>query len=106
MTPSKFTRRQFVRTSAAVAAVGATAPYWHTSAVEAADAKNNRPLLGAIGLGGQGTGDANRARNYGDIVAVCDVQRQHAERAKEQFGGKAEIYEDYRKLLDRKDIEA
>jgi myo-inositol 2-dehydrogenase / D-chiro-inositol 1-dehydrogenase len=106
MTSSKLTRRQFVRTAAAAAAVGATTPYWHTAAVQAADAKNNRPLLGAIGLGGQGTGDANRARNYGDIVAVCDVQRQHAERAKEQFGGKAEIYEDYRKLLERKDVEA
>jgi predicted dehydrogenase len=34
------------------------------------------------------------------------VHRQHAERAKEKDFGKAEIYEDYRKLLDRKDIEA
>ena len=40
------------------------------------------------------------------MVAVCDVQRQHAERARQEFGGKADIYEDYRKLLERKDIEA
>ena len=39
-------------------------------------------------------------------MAVCDVQRQHAERAKEKHFAKADIYEDYRKLLDRKDIEA
>jgi myo-inositol 2-dehydrogenase / D-chiro-inositol 1-dehydrogenase len=106
MSSSRFTRRQFVRTSSAAAAITAMTPYWQTAATRAADAKNNRPLIGAIGLGGQGTGDANRARGYGDIVAVCDVQRQHAERAREQFGGKAEIYEDFRKLLDRKDVEA
>ena len=40
------------------------------------------------------------------MVAVCDVRLQHAERAKEKDFPKAEICEDYRKLLDRKDIEA
>jgi predicted dehydrogenase len=105
MSSSNLNRRQFVRTSAAAAAVTAMTPYWHTALVRAQESKNDRPLVGSIGLGGQGTGIANRAKNYGDIVAVCDVQRQHAERAKNQFGGKAEIFEDYRKLLDRKDID-
>ncbi len=63
-------------------------------------------MVGAIGLGGQGTGDARRASGHGDVVAVCDVQRQHAERAKEKHFAKADIFEDYRKLLDRKDVEA
>jgi len=102
---NQFTRRQFVQTSAGLAAL-ASNPYWMTSRLLAQEAKNERPLIGAIGLGGQGTGDAQRASKYGDIVAVCDVQRQHAERAKEKFGGKADVYEDYRKLLERKDVEA
>lgn len=68
---------------------------------------NDRPRIGCIGVGGQGTHIGSRAaQNGGDILAVCDVQRQHAERAKQQYGGKADIYEDYRKLLDRTDIDA
>ncbi len=52
-------------------------------------------------------GPASRSANtYGDVVAVCDVHRVHAERAKEKHFSKADIYEDYRKLLDRKDVEA
>ncbi len=101
----QLTRRTFVQTSAGLLAAAGT-PYWITSRVRAQEAKNERPLLGAIGLGGQGTHDARRASGHGDIVAACDVQRQHAERARQQFFNKAEIYEDYRKLLDRKDIEA
>ncbi len=101
----KWTRREFVQTSIGAVALAAN-PYWRTSRVRAADSKNERPLVGSIGLGGQGTGIARRASKYADIVAVCDVQRQHAERAKNKHFGKAEIYDDYRKLLDRKDIEA
>jgi predicted dehydrogenase len=68
---------------------------------------NDRPRIGCIGVGGQGTYIGSRAaQNGGDILAVCDVQRQHAERAKHQFGGKADMYEDYRKLLERTDIDA
>ncbi|HJT36420.1 MAG TPA: Gfo/Idh/MocA family oxidoreductase [Pirellulales bacterium] len=96
------TRRRFLTTTGA----GLTAPYWFTSRSPAAESKNDRPLLGAIGLGGQGTSIADRARKFGDIVAVCDVDHDHAQRAHNWFGGKADIYEDYRKLLDRKEIEA
>lgn len=99
------TRRRFVTTTGGLCA-GLAVPYWFTSRSRADEAKNDRPRLGAIGLGGQGTGIADRARHFGDIVAVCDVDRQHAERAREKFGGKADIYGDYRQLLERKDIEA
>jgi predicted dehydrogenase len=72
-------------------------------------AKNDRPRLGLIGAGGQGSGDAHGASYFGDFLAVCDVDKNHAEKAKEQerIGkGKADTYEDYRKLLDRNDIDA
>lgn len=65
----------------------------------------DRPKIGCIGVGGQGTYIGHRARGYGDVVAVCDVQRQHGERAKGEYGGEVEIFEDYRRLLDRNDIE-
>ncbi len=45
---------------------------------------------------------------FGDIVAVCDVDSRHTEKAKqaENIGkGKADAYRDYRKVLERKDID-
>ena len=54
----------------------------------------------------QGSVIADKAQEYGDIVAICDVDRDIAEKAKQQFGGKADLYEDYRALLERKDIDA
>ena len=53
----------------------------------------------------QGSVITEKALAHGDIVAICDVDRQVAEKAREQFGGKAELYEDYRKLLERPDID-
>src|SRR6185503_20129666 len=69
---------------------------------------NDRPLVGSIGLGGRGSGIANGAAKFGDIVALCDVDRSRREKANEPKGlgkGKAELFEDYQKLLDRKDID-
>lgn len=55
-----------------------------------------------------GTGDAHQHANFGDILAVCDVDSNHAERAKndDKLGkGKADAYGDYRKVLERDDID-
>ncbi|MCA9271126.1 MAG: Gfo/Idh/MocA family oxidoreductase, partial [Planctomycetales bacterium] len=103
------TRRQFLKTSAAAAAMGS--PYFFTGANSQtqnakAQEKNDRPLIGQIGCGGQGNGITGRARAFGDVAAVCDVDSQHAAAAKQKHsGGKADAYEDYRQLLDRKDID-
>ncbi len=99
-------RRQFVQTTAGLAAA-ANLPFWFSGPARGDESKNDRPIFGCIGLGGQGTGIANRAKaNGADIVAICDVDRRHADKAKEQHFQQAEIYDDYRKLLDRKDVEA
>ncbi|MGD9721796.1 MAG: Gfo/Idh/MocA family protein [Pirellulales bacterium] len=105
MTQRSITRRRFVQTSAAAAALAAN-PLWLAGRARGQESKNERPLVGSIGLGGQGTGIARRASVYGDVVAVCDVHRQHAERAKQEHFAKADVFEDYRKLLERSDIEA
>ena len=55
-----------------------------------------------------GSGDAQEHARYGDVLAVCDVDTAHAERARnsEKIGkGKADAYTDYRQLLERKDID-
>jgi predicted dehydrogenase len=38
-------------------------------------------------------------------VALCDLIRQRAEQRREQFYPQADVYTDYRKVLDRQDIE-
>lgn len=105
----KNTRREFLKTgTAAVAAAGAVPYFLSTQKAFANQAKNDRPLIGCIGTGSMGTGDAHGHSNFGDIVAVCDVDSRHANRAKDdpKIGkGKADVYGDYRKLLERKDIE-
>ncbi len=98
-------RRQFLKASAAVAAV----PFipWTRSAL-ANVSKNDRPRIGCIGTGSMGMGDAKGHAHFGDILAVCDVDQRHAEEAKNDPAvgrGKADLYADYRKVLDRNDID-
>ena len=55
-----------------------------------------------------GSGDARGHAGFGDILAVCDVDSRRAESAKNHGGigkGKADAYEDYRKVLERDDID-
>ncbi|MGE0605727.1 MAG: Gfo/Idh/MocA family protein [Pirellulales bacterium] len=103
------TRRDFLKKSTAAAAAAGIVPYVMSSPRAFANlAANDRPQIGCIGVGSMGTGDAHGHANFGDIVAVCDVDSGHAERAKydEKIGkGKADSYGDYRKVLERKDID-
>ena len=100
------TRRDLLAKSTAAAA---SMPYWFARPLTMADetkSANDRPRVGCIGNGGMGRGDGNNARRYGDIIANCDVDQRHAERFKKEIGqGKSEIYNDYRKLLDRDDLD-
>ena len=108
MADRKPNRRDFLRVSAASPLLLPFAAPSRTLAQES-KSKNGRPRLGLIGCGGQGSGDARGASHYGDFLAVCDVDRNHADRAKADGAigkGKAEAYEDYRKVLDRNDIDA
>lgn len=102
------TRREFLRTAAGAAAAGLSAPYVCTSRQARAESKNDRPTVAAIGVGGKGAGNGRSASRFADMVACCDVDRGHAEQfasSKEFQGRKVEIYGDYRKLLERKDID-
>ncbi|MGI9472450.1 MAG: Gfo/Idh/MocA family protein [Rubripirellula sp.] len=101
-------RRDFMQSAAAASAVATTAYFPWTEKAFANQSKNDRPRIGGIGLGGMGSGDCRGHAGFGDIVAIADVDQKHAERANadERIGkGKADLYQDYRKLLDRKDID-
>jgi myo-inositol 2-dehydrogenase/D-chiro-inositol 1-dehydrogenase len=108
MSPPLSHRRDFLRSTASWAAAGTLAPYWLTGINARAgesQSKNDRPHIGAIGVGGRGSGILQAASEFGDVVAVCDLDRKHAEAAKARYGGKPDMYEDYRKLLERKDVD-
>ena len=105
----KKTRRDFIKNSAAASGAVAVTPYfnWSEKAFANQD-KNDRPSIGCIGVGSMGSGDARGHARFGDVVAVCDVDERHALRAKNDKNigkGKADNYSDYRKVLDRKDID-
>ena len=98
-----WSRREFLRTSA-LAAVAACSPNVVSTAMGAQQSNADQPLVGCIGVGGRGLGVSKLAGQLGRIVAICDVDLRAAEKAKGVLGVQAELYQDYRKLLDRKDI--
>jgi len=109
MQPKQTTRREFIKKSAALTTASTAVPYFGwTEKAFANQSKNDRPRIGCVGVGSMGSGDARGHSGFGDIVAVCDVDARHAERAKKdgRIGkGKADAYGDYRKVLERDDID-
>jgi len=51
-----------------------------------------------------GTGDANNAARFGDIVAVCDVDKNRLEATRALFKG-AKSYNDYRKVCNLPEVD-
>ena len=102
---SEMQRRSFLKSTAALA----TIPYFAWSQPAFANtSKNDRPQIGCIGLGGMGQGDAHQHIEFGDIVACCDVDQKHIDKSVNdpKIGkGKADGYKDYRKVLERDDID-
>lgn len=109
MSPSQHSRRDFLKKTAVAAAAGAAAPYFAWSPKAFANASpNDRPRIGSIGTGDRYMQIGPDIARFGDVVAVCDVDALHAERAKQdgRLGkGKADAYGDYRKVLERNDID-
>ncbi|HEX4946850.1 MAG TPA: Gfo/Idh/MocA family oxidoreductase [Blastocatellia bacterium] len=94
-------RRQFIKTS--TAAVTTTAVSYHNIL-----GANDRVRLGLIGCGGRGTQVAKlmlQAPNV-EYNALCDVYLPNAEGAKVWAGTTARTFQDFRKVLDLKDVDA
>ncbi|MFW6162531.1 MAG: Gfo/Idh/MocA family protein [Planctomycetota bacterium] len=100
MANGKQTRRQFLTRGAAAMA----APYILTSAALGKPAASDRVAIGAIGPGRRGGGLLRGAGRLGQIVAAADV---HLARARKAVGGKGDrAFQDYRKMLELKDLDA
>lgn len=74
---------------------------------------SDRITVGHIGVGGMGSGHVRAFVQHQDVqtVAICDVRREHRERAKqvidERYGNKdCTLYHDFRELIARPDIDA
>jgi predicted dehydrogenase len=98
-------RRGFLATAAA----GAALPAWMIEEGRSyaqptpPQSPNDKPNIALIGCGGMGTGDIKNASNFGTVVAVCDVDDDHAAKVAAAYPG-AQAYKDFRKLLERNDI--
>ncbi|HXE81567.1 MAG TPA: Gfo/Idh/MocA family oxidoreductase, partial [Vicinamibacterales bacterium] len=109
-------RRQFLKTSVAGAAGAALASSPSPSAAAASARRvagaNRRVRVGLIGCGGMGTNDLRAMLRAGaQCVALCDVDDEQSARTKESIGKEFDqtpdlVTRDFRRLLDRKDIDA
>jgi myo-inositol 2-dehydrogenase/D-chiro-inositol 1-dehydrogenase len=102
--PSNRSRRGFLSTLGA-GALAAGTPAFLGDLCYGARAPADRRQMGLIGAGGQGYHLLTKAREFADLVAVADVDGPNARRAAEQFDPRPQVYEDYRQLLDRRDID-
>jgi len=113
-------RREFIKKSAAVAAVAATSSIFKTPVYGQSQAPsanvtgaNNRLAVAVVGVGfGIGQNHLqgihkNANENNTVLAAACDLFSKRRDWAKDQASLKdADVYKDHRKLLERKDIDA
>jgi predicted dehydrogenase len=96
-----WTRREFAKTIT-IAGAGAAlsrARVWGA---------NERVRLGFIGLGNRGDQvlDAFLKQPDAEVVAICDLSRAYLDFAAKKIGAQPQRFQDYRKLLECKDMDA
>lgn len=101
-------RRQFLQGVAAAGAATILRPsmqraYGYQSA-------NDRPVFATIGLRNQGWAITSKSFKFADFAALADVDANvlgtNVEKVEKSQGKKPDAYKDYRKILDREDIDA
>jgi len=110
--PASRTRRQFLATSLAAAAVPMIVPS-HVLGRAGAVAPSNKLTLGVIGIGPRCIYDLTSMLQFADVqtVAIADVQASRRDAGKamvdKHYGNSdCKLHRDFRELLDRKDIDA
>ena len=93
-------RRTFLKTMAMAAAA--------VSAPRSVLGQNDKVRMAVIGTGTRGQMVTRFFMTHPDceFVAACDVRKTRLEQAMAAIGGKVQGYGDYRRILDRKDIDA
>ena len=112
-------RREFIKKSAAAAATVAavsslkTPVYGQNKAPSTGRVigANDRIVCGFVGVGGQGfnahvrTCKDHQSRNNTALAAVNDVSKTRVAQARQHVGDGCEGYDDYRKIMERKDVD-
>jgi predicted dehydrogenase len=105
--PSQTSRRQFLQCLAAAGSASVLIP---TSRALAYELSNDRPLFATIGLRNQGWAITSKSFGFADFAVLADVDSNvlgaNVEKAEKSQGKKPDAYHDYRKILDRKEIDA
>jgi len=101
------TRRDFLKTAAGVAAAS-TMPALGAPAILAIPHPGEVVNFGFIGTGTQGCDLLRQLATIpaGRCVATCDIYPPNLKKGVETIGTNPQTYEDYHKLLERKDIDA
>jgi predicted dehydrogenase len=113
-------RRQFIKKTATAAAVVAATNIFKTPVYGQNQAPapgrvigaNDRIVVGFVGVGGMGfthvrNMKTSQKENNLAFGGVSDLYTKYAERAREHLGlSSSDVYKDYRKLLEKKDIDA
>lgn len=107
--PTKQSRREFLQRGVVAGAAAVALPYLIPSGVLAAEGRpgaNDRIGIAGIGIGRQGNGVLHGALSSKEcrLIGIADVFLPRAEGLCKKLGGDA--VQDYRKLLDRKDVDA
>lgn len=104
-------RREFLGQAARAggSAAALTAPLFVSPHVVARSGKtppSDRVRIGAIGVGGRGTLLLQQLPESAELVALADCNLSRAEDFKSKAGGNWPVFQDYRKILDRQDVDA
>jgi predicted dehydrogenase len=107
---SRLSRRRFLQKTATLPAAGvALTTLIPRTALAQGDrpGANDRIGVAGIGVGRQGSGIFRSAAGHSltQVVCVCDVNLPRAEGVARACGAK-DVYQDYRRVLDRKDVDA
>lgn len=108
------TRRNVLKGIGAAAGAAMGIPYFIPSGVLGAAGRvgaNEKVTLAHIGVGGMGGGHLRKMVEWMkegicNVAAVCDVDETRLEKASGMAGPQADVYRDYRYILERKDIDA
>lgn len=100
-----FNRRDFLKNATQLSAGAGIFFASSPSLASVIRCKNDRIPIGLIGAGGMGRGNLRTAKEWLDVVAIADADSGRCEQANNQLSeGKADVYKDYRKVLERDDL--
>lgn len=108
--PLRCDRRRFLVGAAVAGAIGASRGAGAAPALARSPGNETGPgdrvRVGAIGVGGRASLLLEQLPPGAEIVALCDVNVPRAWAFRDKKGGDWPIYVDYRRILDRSDVDA